>query len=1029
MSTSVLPPPVMFNHESGSWTLFLKRLGNLFITYNVSDENIKKAYLLASLGDSTYNLLISLCIPSDPEETNVTFKNIADLLSNHFKPVRAILCYRQDFYSARQEEDENVTVFSARLRTLASYCAFGPELDNLLRDIFIMGLRDSNVKNRLMEEDVSKPDFDFAKALKLASSREATTNYQVNQPTHTIKTELAEIHNIRQPGGNKNKTTSKCFHCGWKNHQAKDCKFKNATCHSCSKVGHLASMCKWKIKRKVVSKHKFLPEEKEDEVCLSDSLFSIQMENNNDKPKPIQIELMVENKKHVFELDTGSIYNVISKNYYMNHFQSYPIRENDIRLTDYVGHPIRPIGKTLIPVNCPKYNGKMEFYIIDKGGPPLIGRKGLNLLNQTGVSQIFYNEMKICPDAPEDIRQILSEFPSVFSREGGVFSGKKVTLKVKENVRPVFLRARTLPIALKDKVEEELKRLVKEDILEPVDHSPWGTPIVPVLKPNGTIRVCGDYRCTVNPFLEETGNSLPRVDHLCSNFGGATCFSKINLRNAYQQLELDEESKQITTINTHMGLLRYKRLCFGISTAPAVFQRIMDKLLTGIKGVGTLLDDICVTGRTRQEHNQKLKLVLSILEKANLRANPTKCVFAQTSINYLGHVIDKNGLHTTDQHVKAIRNSPRPKDVTTLKSFLGMVTFYIKFIPKAAEILHPLYSLLKQNNRWIWSEKCEQAFKKIKQVLTSRPVLTHFNQKLPLRLTVDASAKAVGAVLSHVLPEGERPIAYASQVLNSAQQKYPSIEREAYAIIFGYTKFKDYLFCKEFELVTDHRPLMYIFGARKKLPVYAANRLQRWAYLISNYNYSIKCVKSKDNCADYLSRIDWGKQPAIDPLDEVNYFHFVAETVPFRLDWKKIKQGTRNDPELSRVVDSVVQGYRLPREIKYEPFIRRDKELTVEKGCLMWGYRVIIPQKFRETVLRELHANHFGSTKMKSLARSYFWWPSMDSNIENISKDCEVCCRFRENPPKSILQPWSWPSTTWTRLHVDFLGPINRNHC
>ncbi|XP_024082277.1 uncharacterized protein K02A2.6-like [Cimex lectularius] len=358
-----------------------------------------------------------------------------------------------------------------------------------------------------------------------------------------------------------------------------------------------------------------------------------------------------------------------------------------------------------------------------------------------------------------------------------------------------------------------------------------------------------------------------------------------------------------------------------------------------------------------------------------------------------------------------------------------MVTFYIKFIPKAAEILHPLYSLLKQNNRWIWSEKCEQAFKKIKQVLTSRPVLTHFDQKLPLRLTVDASAKAVGAVLSHVLPEGERPIAYASQVLNSAQQKYPSIEREAYAIIFGCTKFKDYLFCKEFELVTDYRPLMYIFGARKKLPVYAANRLQRWAYLISNYNYSIKCVKSKDNCAYYLSRIDWGKQPAIDPLDEVNYFHFVAETVPFRLDWKKIKQGTRNDPELSRVVDSVVQGYRLPREIKYEPFIRRDKELTVEKGCLMWGYRVIIPQKFRETVLRELHANHFGSTKMKSLARSYFWWPSLDSDIENISKDCEVCCRFRENPPKSILQPWSWPSTTWTRLHVDFLGPINRNHC
>ncbi|CAA9997059.1 unnamed protein product [Nesidiocoris tenuis] len=216
------------------------------------------------------------------------------------------------------------------------------------------------------------------------------------------------------------------------------------------------------------------------------------------------------------------------------------------------------------------------------------------------------------------------EFPKVFSTDTGIFSKHQVRLNLVNNAEPRFLRARTLPIALQHRVEAELVRLMAADIIEPVDHSPWATPIVPILKPDGTVRICGDYRLTLNPVLEATGNSLPKIDHLCANFANARIFSKIDLRDAYQQMELDNQSRVCTTINTHLGLFRYKRLCFGLSCAPSIFQRAMDNLLRGIDGVGCLLDDIHITGRDVGEHNRRLRQVLKILDDANLRAKGNK---------------------------------------------------------------------------------------------------------------------------------------------------------------------------------------------------------------------------------------------------------------------------------------------------------------------------------------------------------------------------------------------------------------------
>ncbi|BES95184.1 Hypothetical Protein NTJ_07993 [Nesidiocoris tenuis] len=1043
-----LPPPVQFQLGKSSWKLFTKRTNSLFLTYSVTDPVVKKNYLLASLGDDVYNLLHSLCVPKEPEHPDYTFENLIAALTAHLRPVRSLFSARQNFYRATQSEGETVPEFSARVRQLASECEFGKELDVVCRDIFIMGLRNERVKDRLFEEDPTKADFTLQRAIEIAVAKEAVANESRASTSDfnncQVKQEYPSCSYIR---GKQRKTNfqkrspapqppakTKCIHCGWK-HESRDCRFKNATCNRCMAIGHLASVCRIKPTFRSNRNQKFLAEtekEEDSDVCLGDSFFCMLTSESKPPscPAPFRVPLNILGNTHHFEIDTGSSYNVISSDFRRRHFMNFPLFKNDIQLTDYVGRNIHPVGKVVLPVKHEKYSGDMIFYVIEKGGPPLIGRNGLLILNldlkqNEALLHLSPNSFSEIP--PKDIIDILEAHPKVFSDDTGPCSNYKVSLKLKSEAKPVFFRARTLPIALKDKVEAEITRLIKADVLEPVDHSAWGTPIVPVLKPDGSIRICGDYRITLNPQLEATGNSLPKIDHLCANFCGGTVFSKIDLANAYQQLELDDESKALTTISTHMGLFRYKRLCFGISSAPAAFQKLMDHLFRGMPGVGSLLDDIHISGRSRTEHNQRLKRVLEILDAANLRAKAGKCVFAQRAIQYLGHRIDKDGLHMTDEHVRAIRDAPPPTDQGTLKSFLGMVTFYLKFVKNAANILQPLYSLLKKNVKWAWSTVCQQSFEHIKQILISKPVLTHFDPHKPLKLTVDASSKAVGAVLSHHTRDGDKPIAYASQMLSATQQAYPSIEREAYAIVYGINRFKDFLYGRGFDLVTDHRPLLYIFESKKGLPIYAANRIQRWAYQISNFNYRLKCVRSDDNCADFLSRITWSKGAVeTDPGNATTYLNYVNENSPFRLDWRSIQRETRTDVELAPVVSAIQRGDKMPSDDRFAPYKRREHELTVDKSCLMWGYRVVVPSKLRSSVLSKLHETHMGATKMKSHARSFFWWPSLDRDIESVAARCETCCKFRSTPPPSVLKPWPWPSTVWTRLHIDFFGPVNQ---
>lgn len=286
-------------------------------------------------------------------------------------------------------------------------------------------------------------------------------------------------------------------------------------------------------------------------------------------------------------------------------------------------------------------------------------------------------------------------------------------------------------------------------------------------------------------------------------------------------------------------------LGFNKASAPSVFQKTMHTILQGMDGIICYLDDILISGKTEAEHLDNLHKVLQKFKEHGIKAKKSKCTFMKTSVQYLGHVIDADGLHPTDATLKAIVDAPTPRDVSELHSFLGLLNYYGRFIPNLATLIHPLNKLLCCDVTWKWSKACQEAFKSAKEKIISPSVPVHYDPMRQMRLAADASAYRIGAVLSHVMDDGsERQIAFASRTLLPGKRNYSQIEKEALSIIFRLCKFHTYLYGRKFTLITDDKPLTSTFGPKKGVPPIAAARLQRWALKLAAYSYEIQLMNT-----------------------------------------------------------------------------------------------------------------------------------------------------------------------------------------
>lgn len=1033
------------------WSVFKERLqlwfsANLISTKSEGDKGTQKddrrrAVLLSALSETAYKLVRELVAPKKVEE--LSYEQILSETDKHLLPKKSLFAERHYFHSATQMVGEGFTQWAARVRHLSTDCGFGSSVEDMLRDRFILGMQAGPERDKLFMEDPE--NLSLSKALDIAESVSSARKAARESATAVAQaraalTPAAEVYRVASAASSAS-SNPRCEVCGYNNHSVEKCKFKGYKCKKCGVKGHLKRMC---TKDKSQINMLQAADESHGDDGERFSIYNIRSYSG----EAMKLSVEVCGELIDFEVDSGSCATTIPIDVYKQKFSHMPLSYPRTILKSYSGQVVNVTGILRAQIKYEAECKYVDIYIVNGQGPALLGRDFLSLFN------LQLSKVNHCSEKSE-VEFYMTKFPKLFSNRLGCLNKFKVKLTLKPDSHPIFFRPRPVPFALKAKIEQEIGRLVKEGVLQPIDKSDFASPTVPVLKHNGDIRLCADFSVTLNKLLQIEKYPLPRTEELFAKLHGGQQFSQLDLSNAYLQLCLDEDSQILTTINTHKGLFKFTRLVFGLANAPAIFQKTMETLLQGIDGVLCLLDDVLVTGKTKQEHSDRLEQVFRRFEEAGLVLNKDKCHLFQDTVTYLGFKIDKFGIHKCPEKVKAMLGAKPPSNIHELKSFLGLVNYYRVFVPQASSILCPLNNLLQKEAKWEWTQVHDEAFNKIKRELASDIFLAHYNPQCKLVLTVDASPWGLGAVLAQLEGDCERPIAYASRSLNSAEKQYSQIQKEATAIVFGIKRFHQYLYGLDtpFILRTDHKPLIYIFHPQKGIPEVSANRLQRYALFLNSYNYEIQYVNTTQNCADFLSRsaADSDNKPVpttsshsdaahcslspIQPqpppcvtgpfIDRATYINFVTEgDLPITLE--ELRNETQVDPLLSLISQYVMKGWPVKnKRIELQTFFSCSRELSWEQGCLMRGHKIVVPNNLQPKILRELHRTHFGVNKTKADARALFWWPNIDRDIENMVAGCPICMQFKPTPPRAPLTPWPFPPVPWSRVHMDFFGPLH----
>ncbi|GAB1602716.1 uncharacterized protein K02A2.6-like, partial [Argonauta hians] len=592
---------------------------------------------------------------------------------------------------------------------------------------------------------------------------------------------------------------------------------------------------------------------------------------------------------------------------------------------------------------------------------------------------------------------------------------------------------RRLPLPMKKKVEEEIKRLVKEKIIRPVKTpTDWCAPIVAVPKKDGKVRLCVDFS-KLNESVKRENFPLPSTDQLLAELDGATVFTKLDCNSGFHQIVLHEDSQELTTFITPYGRFCYLRLPFGISSGPEIFHREMSHIVSGIPGVICDIDDVLISGRTQKEHDQRVRLVLQKMEAAGVTLN-NKCLFSACEIKFLGHFISKDGIKIDPEKVSAIKELARPQNVTELRRLLGMANHMGKFAENLAEITKPLRDLLKKETAWIWDQPQEAAFLTLKEKLSSAPILMHYSANKPTKISADASSYGLGGVLFQKEGDDWKPVFYASRSLTETEQRYAQIEKEALAITWCCEKFAEFLIgLPRFLIETDHKPLLPLLKT-KRLDLLTP-RIQRFRMRLMRFTYEIVHIAGKNLItADTLSRAPGSVPTKQDYQQETEtdlFVQLVLENIAAsdsRLEEIRLKQNT--DRICSQIMNFCKTDHwpeTATRDSDLRPYWFVRQYLTICQGLLLYQSRIVIPADLQNDILDRLHEGHQGIVKCRALARNNVWWPGLSKQIAEKIGECKICEKERKYPPEP-LQPTKLPDYPWQKVGMDLFEIKNQKY-
>lgn len=545
---------------------------------------------------------------------------------------------------------------------------------------------------------------------------------------------------------------------------------------------------------------------------------------------------------------------------------------------------------------------------------------------------------------------------------------------------------------------------------------------MPVLKDNGEVRLCVDMR-RANAAIVRENHPLPTMDKLLPKMKNAKFFSKLDIKDAFHQIEILPDSRHITTFITSKGLFRYKRLMFGISCAPEIFQKVIERMLLGCDGVISFIDDILVYGEDLQEHDMRLKKVMNVLEENNVILSKEKCTFRKRELNFLGHHLSEDGVKPLEKYISTIQGFRPPNTIGELQSFLGLVNYVSKWIPNYATITEPLKKLLRNKTgdrseiKEHWGPDQQQCFDSLKANMTKIPTLGFYDVKDQTIVIADASPVGLGGILIQINDTGPRIIAYGHKTLTDCERRYCQTEKEALALVWAVEHFHIFLYGKEFQLVTDHKPLEVIFGIKSK----PCARIERWVMRLQSYKYKVIYRPGKSNIADSLSRLCDGIKTPTTELKDSHICQIVEYARPVAVSLKEIIDCSREDKEIIQVKEGVFHNDWVDDVKLYKIF---QTELCYYEGMLLRGTRIVIPSQLRERVLKAAHEGHPGIVAMKARLRTKVWWPKCDKDAENLVKSCKGCTLVSAPNPPNPMKRRVLPEEPWIDIAIDLMGPL-----
>ena len=1010
---------------------------------NKADEKLQVTNLLLHMGPEVDKLLEKL---DKKEDCLKTYEETKQMFNIYFQGKINIIYERAKFNLRTQQEGERASEYIEIVTKLSKSCNYGRLADELVRDRLVVGIRDQKLSEQLQLDD----KLDLQKAVD-----KITQSEMIREQTKDLRDKIAgtagtsnidkvikkKINHRREksPKQMLHQRSKCCFRCGKAPHTFKNCPANGETCLKCKIKGHFSKMCKSKFVKslEVDVSHQYSNSSSDSSDSVGSDFSSeaaiSKIKNISHVSKPWTVNLNVLDKEVCFKIDSGADETVITTKTYrkINKNNELDLKPTSVRLMGPGESELHVRGVIKVPLTYKGIKRHVKLFVV-RTSENLLGRPALEKLKI-----ISWQTSNIDEVTGEDTSENLIKKSYLKDKYSCVFSGLgkltdfEYTIKLKEKVDPIAVQTpRRVPLPLLETVRLELKDMVKIGVIKEINEATeWCSPMTIVKKTNG-VRICTDF-IELNKFVVRERYILPTVEETTAQLQDSKFFSKLDCNKGFWQLPLTKESQKYTTFITPFGRFVYQRLPFGISSGLEIFQKALSNIFLqeGLTDVLVHADDILVKGRNIIEHNKNLHKVMKVLQKYGLTLNFEKCIIGMKELKYLGVCISEKGMRPDDDSIKAIVNYAPPEDKTEVRRFLGMFTYFSKFIRDASSKSKTIRELLHERNSFVWTECHQKCFENLKQEIISAPVLANYQTNCPTRISADSSAYGIGGILEQQQKDGLwRPVYFCSKTLSDAERRYAQIEKETLSLTWTAERLEQFLLGQKFTMRTDHKPLLRIL---KDKPIdQLTTRLQRFRMRLMKFDFDIEYVPGKEfYCPDALSRSPLKEgQEDKDVLStncsiiySINSITEKVETLS-KLNTTEIGIQQENDVALKLVKTYIINGWPSKQNCSKECLLyyKFRENFALIDGILTYQDRIVIPESLRKKCLKDIHSGHFGLNKSKSRAKQTIWWPSISNHIEQKVLQCEKCLKNRK-PGTEPMLCLDIPVLPWSTVGADLL--------